>query len=221
MSVTRIVIVVGGTLLMLLQMLLRRKKFPDIPVWVYPVACILLAISGVVGAFCMHYVENGDFNGTSFFGGMFLSIIVMPLVALVLRVRPMELMDVCAPAGCLMLAVLKLDCLRAGCCYGLPIGYINGELVRYPSQIMEMLAVLLVMVVLLRRIPAGRLAPWYMILYGVVRFVLNFARDDLQPFVWILPPGNFWSLISIAIGSIWLVILKAQSAKTESQPQPS
>lgn len=78
---------------------------------------------------------------------------------------------------------------------------------RFPSQIVESLMGLFIAVALLRMFlrgkQEGKLYPLFLVIYGVLRFLLNLLRVT-EPFVWILPAGNFWSLISIAAGLLML-----------------
>lgn len=208
MGPERIMVVCGGTIGMMLLMFLRRKLHPDVAAWKIPIISILLTISGVAGAMLMHYIESGNFSGTSFFGALlFIPIFMLPALLLVRSFN--TLMDLCAPAECLMLAFLKIDCLMSDCCIGKFLPALGFQ---FPSQIVEMIVILIIMVVLLRieRAPGrqGQLYSWYLILYGATRFPLNLFRYGVAPFVWILPAGNFWSLIAIAGGTTWLRLVR-------------
>lgn len=174
-------------------------------------AAVLLTISGTLGTFLLFYIENGEFGGTSFYGAVFFVPILFLAVARLLRVPYPQLMDLCAPAECVMLAIMKVQCYLTGCCGGaaIPVG---GASFVFPSQLAELADALIICVILLlmsrRTGSRGKLYPRYMVLYGVTRFVLNIFRDT--PFVSNLgmPFGNFWSLVSIAIGAVWLIALR-------------
>ena len=192
---------------MFLLMLFRKKKYAEIPVWKMIISSLLLAVCGVVGAMLMYFIESGSFGGTSFFGAiLFIPVLMLP-IALMLRIPFGQMMDLCAPCECVMLAVLKIDCLNSGCCYGRMFGAFQ-----FPSQLVEMAVILIIMVVLLRMERKQKnencIYPCYLILYGATRFVLNLFRGGLSPFVWILPAGNFWSLVSICIGVLALILIK-------------
>ena len=83
---------------------------------------------------------------------------------------------------------------------------------QFPSQIVELITILFIMLLLLRIERSGRAAQrlygHYIIYYGVTRFALNWFRYGLTPFVWILPAGNFWSLVSIALGAAWILLMR-------------
>jgi len=208
MGIQRIIIILEGTLAMFVLMLLRRKSYPQIKNWQFGVVSILLTISGVIGAMLMHFIESGTFSGTSFFGAiLFVPVIMLP--ALLIKIPYGTLMDLCAPAESLMLAFMKVDCLVAGCCIG---KYLPNLGFQFPSQLIEMVVTIIIMAVLIKieKNPKNKntIYAWYLILYGVTRFILNWFRYGVKPFVWVLPAGNFWSLVAIAVGIVWLLIVK-------------
>lgn len=214
MGAQRIMIIELGTVSMFFLMLLRRKNYPQIKIWKLAVISVLLTISGVIGTMLMYFIETGSFGGTSFFGAiLFVPIIIIP--AILLKVSYGTLMDLCAPAESLMLAFMKVDCLISGCCIGKYLSKFNFQ---FPSQIVEMLTTILIMIALvkLEKNPKHKhtIYAWYLILYGITRFILNWFRYGVKPFVWILPAGNFWSLIAIAIGILWLMIVKIRTKKS-------
>lgn len=212
MTPDRIAIIAGGMLAMMLQMVLRRKKFPGASIWKMLLLGFLLTITGVAGTMLMFFVESGRFGGTSFFGAVLL-VPVLILPAMLMRLSYKDILNLCAPAECLMLAIMKIDCLTSGCCIG---RYLPSLGFQFPSQIVEMFFGLLIMTVLLlvevkRR--DAHLYAWYLVLYGSTRFLLNGFRYGLKPFVWILPNGHFWALISVLIGLVWLLCVKIVKAK--------
>lgn len=202
-----------GTLLMVGVMLIARLPY-RLPVWKTVIAAVLLTFAGYAGAKLMAFIEAGTWSGRSFYGALFFAPILMVPVAWLLRVRTGDLLDMCAPAECVMLAMLKVNCALDGCCYGYLIRIDEqGNLVRFPSQIVECVTALLLMLVLLwmtrKEKFHGSIYPWYMLLYGVLRFGLNLLRET-EPFIWGLPAGNFWSLISAGIGLALLLIHRRQ-----------
>ena len=199
---------------MLILMLLRRKNFPQVQFYKYPIISVLLTIAGVIGAMLMFYIETGKFGGTSLFGSIFfIPILLLPL--LFLRIPFSTLMDLCAPAECLMLVLMKLDCLLSGCCFG---KYLPSLEIQFPSQAIEMLTFFVVMLLLLQlernANNRGRIYGYYLVIYGIARFILNWFRYGVKPFVWILPAGNFWSLVAIALGVTWLAVMNKHNRQS-------
>ena len=183
-------------------------------VWKILVSSVILTLAGVLGAKLMYLIENGSFDGTSFYGAVFLPPLIMYFVAKLLSIPEKKLVDLCAPAECIMLALLKVQCLRSGCCGGRTFHTLSGAEFIFPSQIAELITGLVIMVALLlimnRRKNVGKIYPIYMIIYGILRFILNLFRKT-TPFIWILPAGNFWSIISIAVGIIWCSVLSPKN----------
>lgn len=218
-----VISLVVGTIAMAAVMLLPRRWQAGLPVWKTLLSAAVLTVLGVLGAKLMFLIENGFWAGTSFYGAVFFPPLMMVLLALLLRVPPLTLLDLCAPAECVMLALLKMLCLKNGCCGGrLLLTTASGSEIYFPSQIVELLTALVLMVVLLRFIRKGtwqgRIYPIYMLLYGIARFILNLLRDT-KPFLLGLPAGNFWSLVAIVIALIWLRLAHPQKGVAESEKE--
>ena len=77
----------------------------------------------------------------------------------------------------------------------------------FPSQLVELInAVVLMLVLMVMALSQkwrGKIYPWYLIIYGCTRFVLNWFRFT-SPLLMGLPAGNLWSLVAIFIGVLWL-----------------
>lgn len=218
-----VISLVVGTLAMAAVMLLPRRWRAGLPMWKTLLSAAVLTILGVLGAKLMFLIESGFWAGTSFYGAMFFPPLFMVLLALLLRVPPLALLDLCAPAECVMLAILKMQCAVNGCCVGILLTITaDGTYIRFPSQIIELLNALVLMVILLRLIRKGtwqgRIYPIYMLLYGITRFILNLLRDT-KPFLLGLPAGNFWSLVAIVIALIWLRLAHPQKGVAESEKE--
>lgn len=186
------------------------NKYYQIPVWKVAVSCASLAVIGMFGVKLMSYIESGNWSGRSFFGAVFLIPILMVPVAKLLKTPYGDLMDLMPPAGCIMLALLKVKCKLDGCCFG-RIMLINGNLIRFPSQIVECIAAILLMIVMIIIIKTGNWRgfayAWVMFLYGISRLILNSFRET-SPWIGTFSSGSFWSLISIVIGASILLWAK-------------
>lgn len=210
----------AGTLAMWIPMLFMCRSY-RIPVWKSPIIAVLLTLAGTIGTYLWFALENSFFGGTSFIG----AIVFVPLaflgIAKLLRVPYPYLMDFCAPAECIMLVLMKINCFRSGCCGGREL-YVSAEgvSVYFPSQIAEAVNALLVFAVLMilayRRKQRGLIYLWYLVLYGATRFILNWFRDGLTPFLIYLPIGNFWALCSLIVGTLMLVRVKRKMAEEAS-----
>ncbi len=181
------------------------------PAWGMAILAVALTCIGALGAFLLGRIETGRWSARSYYGAVYLVPILMFPLALVFRLPYNRLLDISAPAGCVMLALLKVKCKIDGCCYGRIFHPAEGLKVQFPSQIVECIAALLLMAILIIMVKkgkwTGKIYPWYMVLYGVSRFVLNFFRET-TPWIGPLSSGAFWSLIAIVSGSIALIVLK-------------
>ena len=218
-----VISLVVGTIAMAAVMLLPRRWQAGLPMWKTLLSAAVLTVLGVLGAKLMFLIESGFWAGTSFYGAVFFPPLFMVLLALLLRVPPLTLLDLCAPAECVMLAILKMQCAVNGCCVGILLTITaDGTYIRFPSQIIELLNALVLMVMLLWLIRKGtwqgRIYPIYMLLYGITRFILNLLRDT-KPFLLGLPAGNFWSLVAIVIALIWLRLAHPQKGVAESEKE--
>lgn len=201
-----------GGVAMFLSMLLRKKQFPHVAVWKMAIVALLLLITGVGGSMILAYIELGEFGGTSFYGAIFLVPLLMA-PAMLMKMNYKDILNLAAPAECAMLFVMRFDCLDKGCCFG---KYLPKLGFQFPSQIAEMVVGITIMIVLIQMHKKDRqvqLYPWYMILYGICRSVLQcFRYGGLEPWILGLSQGHLWSLISIVVGTVWLLLSKARKS---------
>lgn len=199
-----IIFLLIGTAFMFLPISYISKR-NGYPLWKGAIISVVLTLIGTLGTLIMYYIENGEFKGISFFGAVFFVPIVFALLPFVFRIPYKTLMDMCAMGECLMLVIMKIHCILSGCCKGRMIGNF-----RFPSRAIEMTASLVIFTILFlwyrRSKNHGVLYAYYLVIYGAVRFGLNFMRDipigEKMP----LPFGNIWSIVAMAIGGAWILI---------------
>lgn len=197
---------------MFISMLLRKKDFPQVSIGKMALLTVWLTITGVLGTMILAYIEMGTFGGTSFYGAVFLvPILIVP--AMLMKISYKDILNLSAPAECAMLVVMRFNCLENGCCFG---RYLPALEFQFPNQVAEMVVGITIMLTLIRmhkKDQQVQLYPWYMILYGTCRFILQgFRYGGTTPWVLGLSQGHFWSLISITIGTIWLLLSKKRKA---------
>ena len=197
-----------GAVAMFVSMVLRKKQFPQVALWKMIVLTVWLTITGVLGTMILAYIESGKFGGTSFYGAVLMvPVLIMP--AMLMKITHKDILNLCAPAECAMLLIMRFDCLDKGCCFG---KYLPKLGFQFPSQITEMIVALAVMIILVRMHRKNsqiQLYPWYMIMYGILRFCIQGLRyGGTNPWILGLSAGHFWSLVSITIGVIWLLLSK-------------
>ena len=187
-----------------------------IKIWkIFPII-VYAAITGTISTYLWFVIENQRFAGISFFGAVFLIPVAFLCATKLFRESFEDLMDICAVGICMMLAVMKVQCLMSRCCGGRALFQkANGVIVRFPSQIAELangLILCMILLILAYKFKfRGKLYPIFLILYGITRFILNFFRD-----VWgtgEIPYGTIWSILSVIIGIVWLVRIKKDKQK--------
>ena len=217
MSKAMVITLMIGTGVMFIPIVLVGK-FYKISVLKSLMIALNVTMIGTIGAQLMFFVENGHFGGYSFYGAVFLVLILSGVSSRVLKLPHDQFMDCCAPAGCAMVSFMKTRCIATGCCAG-RIFYMSGtqEAIQFPSQIVELCTGLVLAVVIVLMICKGKgygtLYAWFMILYGVTRFVLNYFRLNQTVFLLGMAPGNFWSIISIMIGLAWLLFFRKKETE--------
>lgn len=203
-----ILILAIGTVAMMIPMLILMKRY-NLILWKSVPVAVILTITGTISTYIWFWIENLWFGGRSFYGAVFLVPLAFIYVAKWLKLPYLELMDLCAPAECVMLALMKFSCLKDGCCGGRVLcTTAEGIEVVFPSQIVELCNAFLVFLVLMILAwnwkNRGKIFPWYMIIYGATRFVLNWFRAETEAYAFGLPAGNLWSLVAIVTGIMWL-----------------
>lgn len=215
-----IVLLSIGTFMMLIPMLIQTKWY-RLSYWKTIIISVLLTLSGTLGTYIWYSIETGGGSGgRSFYGAVFIVPLLFIPIAYLFRIPYAKLMDLCAPAECMMLVLMKVLCLMEGCCGGRVLFVTSlGAEVRFPSQLAELINAFILCVVLLvlsyKKERRGTIYPWYLLLYGVTRFVLNFFRD-----VWTdtwMPMGTLWSICAFCIGLGLLLWNKRRKINIEKQ----
>lgn len=193
----------AGAAVMLAAMLLTNRNYHH-RVWKLVVLAVLGAVAGAYATKLMYLIENGKWSSLSWYGDVFFTPFAVVLIGLVVRMPWRDALDLFAPAECAMLAVQKVRCQIEGCCGGIRIYDSRTLTVHFPSQIVEMLTAIVLTAVLIRlsKDPQkrGALYGWYMLLYGICCFCLQWLREGATAVVWIFSLGHIWSILSICIG---------------------
>ena len=198
-----IVLGVGaGTLLAV-----RRAREPA-PV---AVAVAAVAAASLVGGHALFVLlHGGGAGGLASTGGIAAGLAATVVVARVMRRPAGALLDAVVPAGLLALAIGRVGCFLAGCCYGrptaLPWGVVFpalGPPARHPLQLYSAASDLLLCLLLPRRSHAvGAVARRGCIGFGCLRAALETLRDpattDVLPGGWLTLPQAAALLLALA-----------------------
>jgi phosphatidylglycerol---prolipoprotein diacylglyceryl transferase len=190
----------------------RRAREP-VPVLV---AVPAVAAASLVGAHALFALLHG--GGVAFWrgglastGGVAAGLAAAFVLARATRRPAGELLDALVPAGLLALAIGRVGCFLAGCCYGrptaLPWGVVFpalGPPARHPLELYSAAGDLLLVLLLPRCASVdGAVARHGCIAFGCLRVVLETLRDpattDLVPGGWLtLPQAAALLLVLIA-----------------------
>lgn len=210
------VLILGGGVIFL-QITLQMKWY-KVKLWKSIPLMLAIIIVGLCSSQFWFFVENLYFGGRSLYGAVFLCPIFLYPMAKCLKVPYGEIMDFAAPAGCFVLGLAKVQCMKSGCCIGKVI-YTDEDYVkvRFPSQFVEFVVFILIALILLilsrNKKLRRHIYPIAMIVYGFSRFILNHFRDVEQNYLFGLSQGAFWSLCSLFIGIGALVFMKRERIK--------
>ncbi len=214
-----ILFLIIGTIVMCPAIYIQAKRQSTRAWKAIPIA-VILTVVGTIGTYLWFFIENGEWGGRSFYGAIFFVPAAFALVAVLLRVSYGKILDMCAPAICVMLVLMKVLCLIEGCCAGRLLFVLSaGKKILFPSQMVELLAAAAIFVMLLfgfRKKPVGTIYPRLMVLYGASRFVLNFFRAEWANYDGgMIPLGTVWSVVAVIIGATWLVAMEKSNRKAD------
>lgn len=176
---------------------------------------LFLILTSLVGAKILYYMENISvlfekgitLNGVSFFGSVFLTPLGVLLICKIRRKQWKTEMDFYTPSLILMLAVLRIGCFVSGCCGGKAVTLAGYQIAHFPTQLTECIGDLLILggLLLYERFwtKKGRLYPFFLVYYGILRFILEFARDTKKDWMG-MSHGQWFAVISVIVGGYLL-----------------
>jgi len=165
------------------------------------------------------------FGGSVFYGGLFGGLAAGAIALKCMSHDRRIYADIMAPIIPLFHGIARIGCFLAGCCYGIESEFgfrAHGNTLvpevndvrRFPVQLLEAgcnLFLVLAMFLLLkasRKKPflQGKLIYFYLITYGIIRFLDEFLRgDEVRGFIGIFSTSQWISIISVGISSLLLV----------------
>ena len=179
------------------------------------VAVAAVAAASLAGGHALFALLHGGggalwSGGLASTGGIAAALAAACIVARVTRRPAGELLDALVPAGLVALAIGRVGCFLAGCCYGrptaLPWGVVFpalGPPARHPLQLYSAAGDLLLLLLLPRRAPVpGAVARRGCIGFGCLRAALETLRDpattDPIPGGWLTLPQAAALLLALA-----------------------
>lgn len=163
-------------------------------------------------------------TGFVFYGALIGGVLGVLIYASKKKLPFLAFIDLFAPSLVLAHAFGRIGCFLAGCCYGRPTDSCIGVtfpphssapagIPLIPTQLFEsaflfLLTIFLVWLLKKRR-TFGTVTGWYLILYGVWRFFIEFFRNDARGAVGSLSTSQFIGIFMI-VGGILLLVLIAK-----------
>jgi phosphatidylglycerol:prolipoprotein diacylglycerol transferase len=211
-----------------LQWMVQRAKAAGEPESLYVEAATWIILSAIVGARLMYLVFFPDLfwanplgalfstGGLVWYGGMAGVILSIWLFCRRHQLRFWRFTDILAPPTALGLAIGRLGCLAAGCCFGsacdlpwaihYPLSHPTHGMGVHPAPLYETVSLLAVLGVM-RGLPhrfEGQQAAVFFILYGVIRFAIEALRGDRLLVLDPLSASQLISLLGIVVGlGLW------------------
>ena len=211
-----------GAVAMLVLMIHRRMYF-GLSVTKTVVFTFMLTICGLVGTKILYILEHFEevqaigvtIGGLSFYGAVFLVPILMPLGCRWLSLDRVQSNDASSLCGLIMLGSMRFGCFLQNCCGGITT-MIGNVYFRWPTQAIESVGDFILLAFLLRKERqqkcVGKLYPLFMVYYSILRFFVEFLRDTPKD-LWNLSRGQWYALVSILIGSVWLATRSGRHIK--------
>lgn len=210
-----------GAIIACLLAFWRRQQY-ELNVWQTITVMIFLPVEAVLGSKLLFAFENGfNFSGMSLFGGVFMTVATVPLLAIVLKKPIARMYDFIAPMGMSLIAFVRMGCFMDGCCGAAP-GYVGDKYFVLPIQLFEVVLDFGVLAVLLYleqhkltfgekaqkiNLYNGALALVILTSYGAYRFILEFWRDTAKVHLG-MSLGQVYGLIIFLFGVSILIYRK-------------
>lgn len=223
-----------------------RMVFVEIALWAFVIGLGSAKIFGAAVAFDAERpwesVRHVLRYGGHYYIGVIGAVGFLVLIFRRMRVPLATGLDWLAPALALGHGIGRIGCFLAGCCYGKPCDLpwavtFTDEAARlagtplgvplHPTQLYESGAEILIAGILLWKHLRDRGRPgttflWYVVLYGSVRFIVEFLRDDPRGTFVGMPTSQPLAIASAVVAGCLLVILassgKGATAAASAEP---
>ena len=157
---------------------------------------------------------GGKMNGLNFVRVVTFLPIPIFLLSWLLKNRFGTVADFIAPLLAVFHGVTHLGCIFPGCCHGYPSdwGIFSNEAgtVCFPNQPLEAVSSILIgvslFVLAVRGIQTGRLYAWYLLSFGLTRFLWEFLRDNKK--IWNgISELAIHAIIAMIVGIVFLAVI--------------
>ncbi len=216
-----------------INLAIRRAKKEDEDEKKISNLIVLIFFSSIIGSRLLHvFAEDFDKyldnpikvfylweGGYAFLGGYVLAVLASIWYTRKHGMIFLKIADIMSPSISIGLAFGRMGCFLAGCCYGkecdLPWAVIfpphttgRAGVFLHPTQIYESLSAIIIFVILLivqnRKKFHGEVLYVFLIIYSVVRFLIEFVRDDPRGEIFGLSTSQFTGIPLFLLGVILL-----------------
>lgn len=172
-------------------------------------ALIVAAAHTLFGVLCMHLwaLMEGGFNpntsaGLRLYGGIFTLPLAYLCWAKTTKRKISETMDIGAISTLTGMIFARCTCMVAGCCVGDLIGDLS---IRWPIREIELLYYAAFLIYYAGKVyygkTYGQVYPAYLLTYGILRFIMEWVREEFTGNIGTIHLAHIWSIISIVIGA--------------------
>ncbi len=176
---------------------------------------MIMTLIELISAKIMFLIENPSSfqngiswrGGYSLFGAFFFAPMFLIPITLLLRMKILNVLDYLYPAGLLNVALCRIGCMCAGCCYGIEVGWgiSNGTTEGlFPVQPLEasldLIAFLLIHILMTKhKLKRGEAFYMTYISYGTIRFTMEFLRHRMN-LISVFSLSHFYALAILMFG---------------------
>lgn len=172
---------------------------------------IIFVIFCVLCAFLMAKLENIITRNSDGYFSLFGLILFLPILIYFLcrifKIKYCDFYDFQTASIILIVILMRLNCIYKGCCLGKIATSFDG---RYPTREVEIALNTIYLAfyfIFKNKIKKGLSYPIYMIFYGIIRFIIQFYRSYDGLWGTNIAFGHIWSILSIVIGIISIIII--------------
>lgn len=193
----------------------KKLKFKTSIIWIVSIS---LTILGVIFAKLFAFIEAifvvNNMANIRIYGVVFFTPLSYYLVARVTKSNMADIFDLFTVCTLFSLLCARFDCILSECCVGNLI--FDNNHIRWPIREIEIIYYLILIYIFKKKIyknkSNGELYYIFMISYGILRFILEWFREEYMELIFNLHTAHIWSLVSICIG---MIILKRQKCKNK------
>jgi len=189
-------------------------------------AVIYISLDMLIGTFLI-YALAWIFGGGSIQSSNYVRMVVWIgpygwLLAKLFHDPHEKIQDFLMLIGSFLFGFARIGCIFPGCCHGYPSswGLYSNEagMVCFPIQIIEIVVSFILAFIMwhmhTKERFRGKLYPWFLVMFGSTRFVLEFFRDN-QKLFWGISELALHALVCFTVGMITLTLSKKRRSTCE------